>query len=104
METKIITITAKLPVEVPVTRAAPRKPKSRRRTRAEIAAESAVISLSYIVVGAAAGTIVGAWAIPYAAAERGYRGGIGGEWLLIIAVIAAACWLQSRVIRLGGRK
>jgi hypothetical protein len=34
-------------------------------------------------IAAAAGTA--AWAIPYAKMERGYDG-IGGEWLLIIAV------------------
>ena len=33
------------------------------------------------------------WALPAAWAERGYRGGIGGEWLLILA----AGWLGGWV-------
>jgi len=35
------------------------------------------------------GGLAASWALPYAWSERGYRGGIGGEWLLIIC----ATWL-----------
>lgn len=39
------------------------------------------------------------WALPAAWAERGYMGGIGGEWLLILLAGAAGGWLTAKVLK-----
>lgn len=41
----------------------------------------------------AATAVTAKWAIPAAAHERGYTGAIGGEWLVIVAVMALTSWL-----------
>lgn len=38
------------------------------------------------------------WVLPAAWAERGYRGGIGGEWLLILLAGVAGGWLTARAL------
>ena len=43
---------------------------------------------------------VALWALPAAWAERGYMGGIGGEWLLILLAGAAGGWLTVQVLKI----
>ncbi len=43
---------------------------------------------------------VALWALPAAWAERGYMGGIGGEWLLILLAGAAGGWLTAQVLKI----
>lgn len=40
------------------------------------------------------------WVLPIAWAERGWRGGIGGEWLLILLAGAAGGWLTAQVLKI----
>ena len=39
------------------------------------------------------------WALPAAWAERGYMGGVGGEWLLILLAGAAGGWVAARALK-----
>ena len=45
------------------------------------------------------GLLTAAWAIPAAWSERGWRGGFGGEWLLIFAVAWFGGWLFYQFTR-----
>ena len=47
--------------------------------------QSAVNILLVAEVGLVCSMVTALWALPAAWAERGYMGGIGGEWLLILA-------------------
>ena len=46
-------------------------------------------------VGLVCAMAVALWALPAAWAERGYMGGIGGEWLLILLAGAVGGWLTA---------
>lgn len=50
-------------------------------------------------VGLICTMVTALWALPAAWAERGYMGGIGGEWLLILLAGAAGGWLTAKVLR-----
>lgn len=50
-------------------------------------------------VGLVCAMVVALWALPAAWAERGYMGGIGGEWLLILLAGAVGGWLTARLLR-----
>lgn len=39
------------------------------------------------------------WALPAAWSERGYMGGVGGEWLLILLAGAAGGWVTAKALR-----
>lgn len=54
---------------------------------------SAVKALTVTTSAATWALLAATWALPAAWTERGYRGGIGGEWLLILA----AGWLGGWV-------
>ena len=57
-------------------------------------------------VGLVCAMAVALWALPAAWAERGYMGGIGGEWLLILLAGAAGGWLTAWGLQQweGGRR
>ena len=61
-------------------------------------------SIVNILLAAEAGLVcamaVALWALPAAWAERGYMGGIGGEWLLILLAGAAGGWLTAQVLKI----
>jgi len=38
------------------------------------------------------------WLVPLAAAERGYTGAYGGEWLLIIGFFIFTYWIATKAI------
>ena len=40
------------------------------------------------------------WALPAAWSERGYMGGIGGEWLLILLAGVAGGWVTARALKI----
>ena len=46
------------------------------------------------------------WALPAAWSERGYMGGVGGEWLLILLAGVAGGWVTAKALRAweGGRR
>ena len=57
-------------------------------------------------VGLICTMVTALWALPAAWAERGYMGGIGGEWLLILLAGVAGGWLTSWGLKQweGGRR
>ena len=57
------------------------------------AVEAIKIFLSYLVAW-----INSLWLIPWAAAERGYEGAYGGEWMLIMLAFIGTYWALSRYI------
>lgn len=68
--------------------------------------QSTVNLLLVAEVGLVCSMVTALWALPAAWAERGYMGGIGGEWLLILLAGAAGGWLTAKVLRVweGERK
>lgn len=68
--------------------------------------QSTVNLLLIAEVGLVCSMVTALWALPAAWAERGYMGGIGGEWLLILLAGAAGGWLTAKVLRVweGERK
>lgn len=57
--------------------------------------QSTVNLLLVAEVGLVCSMATALWALPAAWAERGYMGGIGGEWLLILLASAAGGWLTA---------
>lgn len=57
--------------------------------------QSTVNLLLVAEVGLVCAMATALWALPAAWAERGYMGGIGGEWLLILLAGAAGGWLTA---------
>ena len=57
--------------------------------------QSAVNILLAAEVGLICAMATALWALPAAWAERGYTGGVGGEWLLILLAGAAGGWLTA---------
>lgn len=70
------------------------KAKARKLTRR--AADAVLTLYCAFLTGGYAATLL----LPGAWAERGYRGGIGGEWALILA----AAWAGAYLYRLGLRR
>lgn len=68
--------------------------------------QSTVNLLLVAEVGMVCAMAVALWALPAAWAERGYMGGIGGEWLLILLAGVAGGWVTAKVLRVweGERK
>lgn len=62
--------------------------------------QSIVNILLAVEVGLVCAMAVALWALPTAWAERGYMGGIGGEWLLILLAGAAGGWLTAQVLKI----
>lgn len=61
--------------------------------------QSIVNILLAVEVGLVCAMAAALWALPAAWAERGYMGGIGGEWLLILLAGAAGGWLTVKVLK-----
>ena len=61
--------------------------------------QSTVNLLLIAEVGLVCSMVTALRALPAAWAERGYMGGIGGEWLLILLAGAAGGWLTAKVLR-----
>lgn len=57
--------------------------------------QSTVNLLLVVEVGLVSSMVTALWALPAAWAERGYMGGIGGEWLLILLAGAVGGWLTA---------
>lgn len=57
--------------------------------------QSTVNLLLVAEVGLVCAMATALWALPAAWAERGYMGGVGGEWLLILLAGAAGGWLTA---------
>ena len=57
--------------------------------------QSTVNLLLVVEVGLVCSMVTALWALPAAWAERGYMGGIGGEWLLILLAGAVGGWLTA---------
>lgn len=68
--------------------------------------QSAVNLLLVAEVGLVCAMATALWALPAAWAERGYMGGVGGEWLLILLAGAAGGWLTAWGLQQweGGRR
>ena len=62
--------------------------------------QSTVNILLAAEVGLVCAMATALWALPAAWAERGYMGGIGGEWLLILLAGAAGGWLTAQVLKI----
>ena len=62
--------------------------------------QSTVNLLLVVEVGLVSSMVTALWALPAAWAERGYMGGIGGEWLLILLAGAAGEWLTAQVLKI----
>ena len=62
--------------------------------------QSAVNFLLAAEVGLICAMAAALWALPTAWAERGYMGGIGGEWLLILLAGAAGGGLTAQVLKI----
>lgn len=62
--------------------------------------QSTVNILLSVEVGLVCSMVTALWALPAAWAERGYMGGIGGEWLLILLAGAAGGWLTAQVLKI----
>ncbi len=57
-----------------------------------------------LILAAFAGWLSSLWLIPLAEAERGYSGGVGGEYIVMtgiggLVLIAAARWLDIKFMR-----
>lgn len=61
--------------------------------------QSTVNLLLVAEVGLVCSMVTALWALPAAWSERGYIGGIGGEWLLILLAGAVGGWLTARLLR-----
>lgn len=66
--------------------------------------QSTVNLLLVVEVGLVCSMVTALWALPAAWAERGYMGGIGGEWLLILLAGAAGGWLTTKVLQMWPEK
>lgn len=66
--------------------------------------QSTVNLLLVVEVGLICSMVTALWALPAAWAERGYMGGIGGEWLLILLAGAAGGWLTTKVLQMWPEK
>lgn len=66
--------------------------------------QSTVNLLLVVEVGLVCSMVTALWALPAAWAERGYMGGIGGEWLLILLAGAAGGWLTAKVLQMWPEK
>lgn len=66
--------------------------------------QSTVNLLLVAEVGLVCSMVTALWALPAAWAERGYMGGIGGEWLLILLAGAAGGWLTTKVLQMWPEK
>lgn len=66
--------------------------------------QSTVNLLLVVEVGLVCSMVTALWALPAAWAERGYMGGIGGEWLLILLAGAAGGWLTTKVLQMWSEK
>ena len=65
--------------------------------------QSTVNLLLVAEVGLVCSMVTALWALPAAWAERGYMGGIGGEWLLILLAFALGALAVRPFFRWGVR-
>lgn len=66
--------------------------------------QSTVNLLLVAEVGLVCSMVTALWALPAAWAERGYMGGIGGEWLLILLAGVAGGWVTAKVLQMWPEK
>ena len=66
--------------------------------------QSTVNLLLVAEVGLVCAMATALWALPAAWAERGYTGGVGGEWLLILLAGAAGGWLTVKALQMWHEK
>lgn len=62
--------------------------------------QSTVNILLAVEVALVCSMVTALWALPAAWAERGYMGGIGGEWLLILLAGFGGGWLANLLLKI----